>query len=60
MISSSKKINTKLLDYMGLLVHYFRKRRVWGGSIGIRQVSLLEAYNSVVVRVLGQTDGRNE
>ena len=50
----------KLLDYMALIINYLKNRRVGGGSIGVVWVSLFEAYNSVVARILGQADGKNE
>ena len=51
--------NTKLLDYVGLIINYLRKRGV-GSLRGIRRVSLFEASNSVVARGLGQADDKNE
>ena len=58
-ISSRKRSNTKLLEYMGLIINYLKKRRM-GYSRGIRQVSLFESSNSFVARGLGKADGKNE
>ena len=42
----------KLLDYVGFILNYLSKRRVWGGERGVIQVYLISASNSVVARGL--------
>ena len=46
-----KRSNTKQLDYIALILNYFKNTRV-RGSIGHIQVSIFEASNWVVARGL--------
>ena len=58
-ISSRKMSNKIIFDYMGLIVNYLKKKKIWG-SRGVIQIFLFEAYNSVLARVFSQADGKNE
>ena len=57
--STDKKEQYKDIGLRGFDYKLFEEEEGWGGgSRGIRRVSLFEAYNSVVARVLGQADGK--
>ena len=58
-ISLRKRSNTMLLDYVGLIINYLKKRRV-GDLRVIRQVSLFEASNSDVDMGSDKAYGKNE